>query len=137
MLHRKLAFLTTVLVSGTILIAAIGLGVRGPGLLAVEAPERLDVGVEGLSLLVRFAEGRAASSTFRATLNGADVTPLLEVARNGAHGELHGLLDGRNRLRLRIFGTGLAGPGFGPELWFEEVRELEVWYRRPVDWDRG
>lgn len=136
-MHRKFALLTTVLVSVAILVWAVGLGLRGPGLLSVEAPASLEVGVEGLSLLVRFAEGRAASSTFVATLNGADVTPLLEVARNGAHGELHGLLDGSNQLRLRIFGTGLAGPEVGPGLWFEEVQDLEVWYRPPLDWDRG
>ena len=67
------------------------------------------------------------------SVNGADVTDGLEIASNGVHGRLHGLLDGPNRLRLEVFGRGRWPAG----LLVEQACELEVLYRPPSGLDRG
>lgn len=118
-------------------LAALALvfAITTPTHLTVDTPlagER--IGAAGITLLVRFdASGRTASATFRATLNGADVTDQLTVAENGVHGTLHGLLEGENVLRLEVFGSG-PWPG----RWLvEQTRELRVRFRPPLDWSRG
>lgn len=76
--------------------------------LRVESPENGQVvGIEGVEVLVRFLPpARVEASTFRALLNGADVTERFERAANGAHGRLHGLLEGDNELRIEVFRAG-------------------------------
>jgi hypothetical protein len=108
---------------------------RAPALLRVETPaEGATVGVGGIELLVRFdAPDRIEPATFRARLNGADVTDRLLVAGNGVHGVLPTLLDGPNRLELSVFGR----PWWSPGPLVEARRSLEVRFRRPTDWDRG
>lgn len=115
--------------------AAAAAAMRVPGLLEVEMPGGDEVvGLGGFELLVRFdEEGRAEPSTFRALLNGADVTDQLETAPNGAHGRLPGLLEGPNRLRLEIFGRAR----WPWPIWVEESRELRVLYRPPPHLDRA
>jgi len=111
------------------------LTITTPTHLTVDTPipgERIGAG--GVTLLVRFdPAGGTAHATFRATLNGADVTDRLTVAENGAHGTLHGLLEGENILRLEVFGSG-PWPG----RWLvEQSRELRLRFRPPMDWSRG
>ena len=90
---------------------SVGL-LHGPRLLVIHSPDvESRVGLGGVELLVRFSPGHAQVGTFRALLNGADVTEQLRVASNGAHGSLHGLLEGQNELRLEIFGVGLVAGG--------------------------
>lgn len=124
------------------------------GLLQVEMPAAgATVGVGGVEVLVRFPEpARVEASTFRALLNGADVTGQLDVAANGAHGRLHGLLDGGNELRVAVFGrpwwagwvaatplrTWVAGAKVAPRgVLVEASRRIPLRYRRSPDWDRG
>ncbi len=100
-------------------------------MLHVESPRPGQVvGPDGVEVLVRFARGgRAAAETFRATLNGAEITPALTAGENGAWGRLHGLLDGENVLRVAVFGRGWAGGA----RYFEQVREVRFRLRRPLD----
>jgi hypothetical protein len=108
---------------------------RAPALLRVETPaDGETVGVGGVELLVRFdAPERVEASTFRARLNGADVTEGLLVAGNGAHGRLHTLLAGPNELEVSVFGR----PWWSPGPLVEARRRLEIRFRPPTDWDRG
>ncbi|MCP3985949.1 MAG: hypothetical protein GY723_16325 [bacterium] len=119
------------------LAVVVGLGLfllRGPNLLDVRAPERGPrVGIEGVEILVRFDPERARAASFRALLNGADVTQELDLAQNGAHGSLHGLLHGDNELRLQIFGEGYWPHG----LLLEETRTYHIQFRPRLDFDRG
>jgi hypothetical protein len=62
------------------------------------------VGIGGIDLLVKFPPEVAFGETFRALLNGADVTDQLTTGENGSSGRLVDLLPGENRLRLEIFG---------------------------------
>lgn len=123
------AFVASVTILGAVL------WLRAAPLLQVQLPlPDQSVGHEGLELLVRFpGSGRAQGATFRALLNGADVTESLDTADNGAHGRLQGLLDGENVLRLEIFGRA---PGPLGLLW-EEVREIRIFFQRPVSVDRA
>lgn len=115
--------------------AAGALAWGAPAPLRVELPERgARVGVRGLEVLVRFdAPERVEAATLRVRLNGADVTPRLLVASNGAHGVLHALLDGPNRLEVAVF----ARPWWSPGPLVELCERREVRFRRPADWDRG
>ncbi len=108
---------------------------RGPVLLHVEAPpDGAVVGPQGVEVLVRFApRDRVAAETFRALLNGAEVTDELTTAENGAWGRLHGLLDGENVLRLEIFGRSWASR----HRLVEQAREVRVRLRRPLDLNQG
>lgn len=66
-----------------------------------------------VEVFVGFAPGeRVAWDTFRAELNGRDVTDELTLGRNGAHGKLLGLTEGANRLTLQIFGRSWWGGRF-------------------------
>lgn len=106
---------------------------NGPVLLDVRSPEPgATVGLRGVELLVRFPRD-AAAETFRASLNGADVTDLLTTGDNGTYGRLLGLLPGENVLRLEVFGRL---PWSRHHL-YEQSRELRLRMRPPVDLDRG
>jgi hypothetical protein len=111
------------------------LGSPAPPLLEMVSPAPGSVvGLEGIEVLVRFDRGsRAAPETFRALLNGADVTDAFTTGENGAHAQLYDLLDGENRLRVEVFGRGWLCP----ERLAEQGREVRVLRRPPLDADRG
>jgi len=116
------------------LIVVPALPPHGPALIEVASPAPgAEIGMGGFELLVRFPSGRAVSETFRARLNGADVTDLLTTGENGSFGRLVGLLPGENVLRLEVFGRA---PG-SERLYFEQVREIHVRMLQPTDLDRG
>ena len=89
----------------------------GPPLMRVEAPEHgSEVAVGAVDLVIEFAGGeRVAVETFQCLLNGLDVTESLTVGRNGAVGEIVGLREGDNRIRLRVFGRSLWSDRFVDE----------------------
>jgi len=107
---------------------------NGPVLLEVLSPAAgATVDLRGIEVLVRFASEDAAPETFRALLNGADVSEQLTTGENGSYGKLLELLPGDNVLRLE---------GFGRVPWnrdrlFEQSRELRIRMRPPTDLDRG
>jgi hypothetical protein len=107
----------------------------GPSLLELESPRVGEVvGPRGLDVVVRFPEiERVAPETFRALLNGADVTDAFTTGENGAYGRLFALLDGENVLRVEVF----AMPCWPPGLFLEYGREAPVIHRRPLDVNRG
>jgi hypothetical protein len=115
-------------------LAGLWVAAAGPRLLVVEAPvPGQRVGIDGAEVFVRLDLDHAESATLRATLNGADVTPALAIGENGAHGRLHGLVDGPNVLELSVFGRG-----FWPlPLLLEERERVEFAHRRPLDLDQG
>jgi hypothetical protein len=116
--------------AATLAVAWLAIGRSG---IEVESP-RADqrVGIQGLDLLARFAEGGALEpATVRVLLNGADVTDQCSSGRNGVAGRLHGLLDGENRVRVEAF---VRWPG---GLLVQRGREVRVWYRSPQGFDRG
>jgi hypothetical protein len=77
-----------------------------------------------VEVFVGFAQGdRVAWDTFRALLNGRDVTAQLTLGRNGAHGKLFGLTEGPNHLELQLFGRSWWGGSFIED---EQVLTLEV-----------
>lgn len=106
-----------------------------PTLIHVVSPEPgTVVGLAGMDVIVRFPDaGRVRAETFRALLNGADVTQDFTTAGNGAYARLSALLDGENVLRVEVFGEGWWPPG----VLLEDTREVRVLLRRPVDLDRG
>lgn len=108
---------------------------NGPRLLEVVSPEPgATVDLRGVELLVRFApQGATAPETFRALLNGADVTDLLTTGENGTYGKLVGLLPGENVLRLEVFGR----VPWNPDRLFEQSRELHIRMRPPLQLDQG
>jgi hypothetical protein len=116
------------------MIAIPALPPHGPVLMRVLSPAPgAEIGLGGFELLVRFAPDRALAHSFRARLNGADVTDLLTTGENGSFGRLVGLLPGENVLRLEISGrVPLAASRL-----FEQVRELRVRMRVPIELDRG
>ena len=89
----------------------------GTPLMRVEAPEHgSEVAVGAVDLVIEFAGGeRVAVETFQCLLNGLDVTESLTVGRNGAVGEIVGLREGDNRIRLRVFGRSLWSDRFVDE----------------------
>ena len=107
---------------------------NGPLLLGVVSPKPgITVGLEGIEVLVQFPEQGAAPETFRALLNGADVTDLLTTGENGSYGKLFGLLPGDNVLRLEVFGRV---PWSDDQL-FEQSRDVRVRMRPPQHLDQG
>jgi hypothetical protein len=80
----------------------------GGPLLELASPlpgERLPI--TAVELLVTFPNERVVADTFRCLLNGADVTGRLTLAENGAGGTLFPLREGRNTLRVEVFGRSL------------------------------
>ncbi len=132
---RRESFRLAALGIGALL--GLGLGVAGwlgsPAVEIVEpsAPARVETG--GVAVLVRFPGGRVRAATFRALLNGADVSGQLTIASNGAYGTVYGLLDGENLLELAVF----AGGPWRPHVLVEEVHTFRVVSRPPLDWNRG
>ncbi len=127
------------------LAAAVGFGrlagsaltvglLHGPVLLDVRSPQGDEtVGLEGVEVWVLFNADRARSRTFRALLNGADVTRELDVAKNGAIGSLHTLLEGENELRLEVRGEAL----WPRDLLVQETRTFRILFRPPVHSRQG
>ena len=67
----------------------------------------------GVPVLVRFpAEERSELNTFRCLLNDRDVTHLLTVGSNGAGGTVFPAPEGRNLLRVEVFGSSWLLAGF-------------------------
>ena len=118
----------------TFLVGGLGWALLfGPRLMDF-APPPEEIGHGGLPLLIRFDEdGHAASSTFRASLNGADVTERFLVARNGVEGTLFGFLEGENILELSVYGEGWFPRG----VWIPETHRFTVRFRPRSDWNRG
>ncbi len=107
---------------------------NGPLLMEIVSPQPGEtIGLGGIELLVQFPRTGAASETFRALLNGADVTDLLTTGENGCYGHLLGVLPGDNLLRLEIFGRVPWSDG---QL-FEQSREVRVRMRPPQNLDQG
>ncbi len=106
-----------------------------PSLLWVQKPpEGARIGVEGVEILVRFPQqDRVAPETFRALVNGADVTSQLQTGSTGASGRVAGLLEGENLLRFEVHGNRGGWPG----LFVPEAREVRVLVRLPQGLDRG
>jgi hypothetical protein len=116
------------------LIAWPALPPNGPRLLEVLSPAAgATVDLRGVELLVRFASDAAAPETFRALLNGADVSAQLTTGENGSYGKLLELLPGDNVLRLEVFGR----LPWDRDRLFEQARELRLRMRPPLDLDRG
>ena len=104
--HRLVGSLAGVLI-GTLLGV---LGFRGANPLRLEpARTELRVGTAGVRVAVSFPEGSVEPATFRARLNGADVTPLLMVAGNGASGR-HNSITPRSAARPGISSASRGRP---------------------------
>ena len=95
----------------------------GPPLMEVRTPEsELEVPVGAVDVLVSFVGGsRVAVETFECWLNDQNVTATLTLGRNGAAGEIVGLHEGENQIRLRVFGRSWWGGEF-----VEEERSVVV-----------
>jgi hypothetical protein len=121
---------------GAVVAISVGLAVAtvfGRPAILIETPRTGDeVGIGGARLLVRFEpDGVVDPATVRVLLNGADVTADCTVAENGVIGELHGLLDGENRVRVE---ARVRRPG---GVLRDESREVQVRFRPPPAFDRG
>jgi hypothetical protein len=147
MVNRLRLFAVVALVTGG-LASAAAVALAGPGrfqdrvrrLLFIGAP-LFEVQLPGqanrpphsgeVEVFVGFAPGgRVAWDTFRALLNGHDVTAQLTLGRNGAHGKLLGLTEGENQLRLQIFGRSWWGGQYVED---EQVVRLSVTGRPDLD----
>jgi hypothetical protein len=147
MVNRLRLFGVVALVTGLVASAA-AVWLAGPGgvpqrvrrLLFIGAP-LFEVRLPGhasqpphsgsVEVFVGFAPGgRVAWDTFRALLNGHDVTGELTLGRNGAHGKLLGLTEGDNQLKLQIFGRSWWGGRYVED---EQVLELHVAGRPDLD----
>jgi hypothetical protein len=138
--NRLRFFGVVALVTGA-LASAAAVGMAGPGNLEqrlkrlafigaplfevrVEARTAEVLRIGEVEVFVGFAPGeRVAWDTFRAELNGRDVTAQLTLGRNGAHGKLLGLTEGSNRLTLQIFGRSWWGGRFIED---EQILMLQV-----------
>jgi len=98
----------------------------GPPLMHVDTPTAgTEVPVGAVDVMVEFAEGdRVAPETFEVSLNGLDVTDTLTVGRNGVAGQVVGLREGDNHIRLRVFGKSLWNGHF-----VDEERDVVVHVR--------
>jgi hypothetical protein len=87
-------------------LAAVATWPLGPSLLEVTNPLPGDaLAEEAIDVLVQFPHAdRTRPETLRVELNGADVTDGFDVADNGAIGKVVLLVDGENRLHVRVFG---------------------------------
>src|SRR5262245_28603372 len=147
MVNRLRLFAVVALLTGAVASAA-AVWLAGPGrfgervrrLLFIGAP-LFEVRLPGrpgqpphsgeVEVFVGFAPGgRVAWDTFRALLNGHDVTGQLTLGRNGAHGKLLGLTEGENQLRLQIFGRSWWGGQYVED---EQLLRLPVTGRPDLD----
>jgi hypothetical protein len=89
----------------------------GPPLMRVQAPlEELEVQIGAVDVLIEFPDReRVAVETFECLLNGQNVTDSLTIGKNGAAGEIVGLREGDNRIRLRVFGRSFWSDRFVDE----------------------
>jgi hypothetical protein len=89
----------------------------GPPLMRIQTPrEALEVPVGAVDVSIEFPDrDRVAVETFECLLNGLDVTGSLTIGKNGAVGEIVGLREGDNRIRLRIFGRSFWSDRFVDE----------------------
>ena len=72
-------------------------------------------------MLVEFPDReRVIPGTLRCLLNGADLTGGLTRGDNGAAGSLYPLREGRNLLRIEVFGKGRW-----TDRWVEDFVEIE------------
>jgi hypothetical protein len=130
----RLARLATAVLGLAAIAAWPSLPPNGPVLLEVLSPAAgATVDLRGIEVLVRFASEDAAPETFRALLNGADVSEQLTTGENGSYGKLLELLPGENVLRLEVFGR----VPWNRDHLFEQSRELRIRMRPPTDLDRG
>lgn len=121
---------------GAVVAISLGLAIAtvfGRPAILIETPRPGDeIGVGGARLFVRFEpDGAVDPATVRILLNGADVTRECLVAGNGVSGDLHGLLDGENRVRVE---ARVRRPG---GVFRDESREVRVRFRPPPAFDRG
>ena len=100
----------------------------GPALMRIQTPdEEVSVPIGAVDVVIEFPDHeRVASETFECLLNGLDVTGSLTIGRNGAVGEIVGLREGDNRIRLRVFGRS-----YWSDHYVDEEREFIV-HVRPV-----
>jgi hypothetical protein len=136
--RRRTGRLASLLAAACGLVAVVlwpSLPPNGPVLLRVISPAPgAVVGLGGIDLLVEFPpEGPTVWETFRALLNGADVTDQLTIGENGCQGQLVDLLPGENVLRLEVFGR----VPWAPDRLFEQAHEIRLRMRPPIDLDRG
>ena len=124
-------FLTGLSLCATVTLVSPG----GPGLVRILMPVAGEVvGLEGLELMARVpSDERVVPLSIRVYLNGADVTHQVTTGRNGAVGNVYGLLDGENVLRVEVDASSW---------WFDDRpyaagREVRVFYRPRLDVDRG
>ena len=117
------------------LLMALLVSPGGPGLVSVVSPRPGEVvGLDGGRLIARIpVDRRVRAGSVRVFLNGADVTHQVITANNGAVGQLHGLLDGENVLRVEVEATSWWLDG---RPW-AAAREVRFLARRPLDLDRG
>jgi hypothetical protein len=83
----------------------------GQPLLELRHPVQGDrVPLGGLAVVVEFPDrDRVIPGTLRCLLNGTDLTGGLTRGDNGAAGSLYPLREGRNLLRIEVFGKGRFG----------------------------
>ena len=124
-------------VPATFGLIGLALGVAGwlggPALEVLQPMAPVRVAAGGVKVFVRFDRESVEPATFRAGLNGVDVTSELTVAAHGAYGTLYGLLDGDNELELAVFARG----PWRPRVLVEELHALRVRSRPSLDWNRG
>jgi len=96
----------------------------GPPLMRIETPGSLhsEVPVGAVDVLIEFPDSdRVATETFECSLNGLDVTESLTIGRNGVAGQVVGLREGDNKIRVRVFGRSFWNNRF-----VDEERDLVV-----------
>ncbi len=123
--------LTGILLCGSLTLVSPG----GPGLVSIVSPLPGEVvGLAGVDVMARVpSDPRVVPMSVRVLLNGADVTHLLTAGKNGAVGQLVGLLDGENVLRVEVEAASWWFDGRP----YESAREVRFLSRRPLDLDRG
>jgi hypothetical protein len=93
----------------------------GPLIRIASPPSGAQFPLSGVQLQVQFPDReRIRHDTFRCLLNGADVTWRLRVAPGGAEGSLFPLGEGRNVVRVEVFGKALWA-----DRWVEDALEVE------------
>jgi hypothetical protein len=107
----------------------------GPDVVSVLSPQPGQVvGLSGVPVVAQVpVDGRVRPGSLRVLLNGADVTSQVITAQNGAVGQLHGVLDGENVLRVEVEASSWWLDG---RPW-SAAREVRFLARRPLDLDRG